>query len=207
MEKLLYILRHGETDHNLYGIVQGRSIDSHLNETGRLQATSFYHEYKHIDFDCLYASSQTRSLQTISLFERQDLPILRDPRIDEICWGEHEGKSGDPELMLKYNRIIASWSQGNYYDKPDGGESAYELGCRIQSFLDDLMYLPFKKALIATHGRTLRAMMCLIRQQPLSKMETIGHQNTCLYIVGWNKQNWQIVCENNCDHLVQKMGI
>ncbi|MBK9109188.1 MAG: histidine phosphatase family protein [Saprospiraceae bacterium] len=207
MEKLLYILRHGETDYNLSGIVQGRSINSHLNETGRKQAEAFYNEYKDVAFDGFWASSQIRTYQTIAAFESTGLPIIRDHRIDEICWGEHEGKCGDPDLMLKYNRIIQSWSLGNYHDKPDGGESAYELGQRIQSFLNDLQLVDFKKALVATHGRTLRAMMCLIRKQPLSLMETIGHQNTCLYIVGWYDQEWQIVCENNCDHLAQNIGI
>ncbi|MBK8956102.1 MAG: histidine phosphatase family protein [Saprospiraceae bacterium] len=207
MDKLLYILRHGETDYNLSGIVQGRSINSHLNETGNSQALSFFNEYKHITFDRLWASTQVRTYQTIAAFEREDLSVVRDERIDEICWGEHEGKCGEPELMEKYHRIIRSWSNGIYSDKPEGGESAWDLGVRIQSFLDHVQAENFTTALIATHGRTLRAMMCLIGSQPLSSMEMIGHQNTCLYIVGWNRRGWKILSENNCDHLQPKILI
>ncbi len=36
--KHLYIVRHGETDFNLKGIIQGRLIDADLNETGQNQA-------------------------------------------------------------------------------------------------------------------------------------------------------------------------
>jgi probable phosphoglycerate mutase len=44
-----FIIRHGETDFNLQGIVQGRGVDPSLNETGRRQANQFYEYYKNED--------------------------------------------------------------------------------------------------------------------------------------------------------------
>ena len=35
MEKWIYIIRHGETDYNKAGMVQGSGIDSDLNDLGR----------------------------------------------------------------------------------------------------------------------------------------------------------------------------
>jgi broad specificity phosphatase PhoE len=46
MDKELYIIRHGETDLNKQGIVQGRGINSDLNDTGRAQAAAFFKMYK-----------------------------------------------------------------------------------------------------------------------------------------------------------------
>ena len=40
--KEIYIIRHGETELNRLGIVQGRGVDSDLNDTGRAQAEAFY---------------------------------------------------------------------------------------------------------------------------------------------------------------------
>lgn len=203
--KKLYILRHGETDQNLRGIVQGRGINSILNETGIRQAQAFYHQYKNISFDHIRCSSQLRSYQTIQHFDSCELPILKDPRLDEIGWGEHEGKAGDPELMDKYYRIIQSWSNGNYHDAAHEGESAHALSLRLHSFLDDIYKLEFTNALICTHGRTLRAMICLLKKQELMHMEKVSHSNTGLYVAEFKDSAWQIVTENDCKHLTKSI--
>ncbi len=202
-KKHIYIVRHGETDQNRLGIVQGRGIDSHLNETGLWQAKAFFHHYNSIDFERIYCSSQLRSYQTIQNFVNDTRILHKDERIDEINWGEHEGKAGDEELMLKYDRIIQSWSNGNYHDRADGGESALDLFIRLQGFFIDLHEAEFNTALICTHGRTLRVLICLIKELPLSFMEQIKHQNTGLYQAIYHQGSWDVVLENDCSHLIQ----
>lgn len=201
MEKEVFFLRHGQTDHNLRRIVQGRGVDTRLNEAGLEQAKLFHEYYEHHNFDRLYCSSQIRAFQTIQFFESSELKILRDDRIDEINWGEHEGKSGGADLMDKYYRIIESWSNGHYLDKAIGGESAEELAVRISQFLRDLENDRFNKALVCTHGRTLRALMCILKKQPLSHMEKIEHHNTGLYHTKFNGFQWQVLKENDLRHL------
>ena len=51
MKKTFYFIRHGQTDLNLKGIVQGRGVDSPLNDNGFKQAQAFYDAYKDIPFD------------------------------------------------------------------------------------------------------------------------------------------------------------
>ncbi|MBK7465356.1 MAG: histidine phosphatase family protein [Saprospiraceae bacterium] len=96
MEKKLYILRHGETNENKAGIVQGQGIDSSLNELGLWQSLQFYNQYKSITFDKIITSGLRRSYQTLQHFETTENEIQRDTRINEISWGEHEGKAGEP---------------------------------------------------------------------------------------------------------------
>ena len=50
MPKEIYIIRHGETDYNRQGIVQGQGVDTSLNDLGRRQASAFFEHYRHIDF-------------------------------------------------------------------------------------------------------------------------------------------------------------
>jgi len=45
LKKTIYIIRHGETDLNRLGIVQGRGMDTSLNEKGLEQAEAFYQAY------------------------------------------------------------------------------------------------------------------------------------------------------------------
>ena len=59
--KELFILRHGETNQNLNGIVQGSGIDSDLNHSGFAQCAAFFEKYKHHEFDLIIASQLKRS--------------------------------------------------------------------------------------------------------------------------------------------------
>ena len=104
--KQLYILRHGETDHNKLGIVQGSGVDAPLNETCRMQAMAFYEKYRELDFNLLICSALQRSYQTIEPFTAHGIPLERYPEINEINWGEHEGKKGDPQLIEDYRKVV-----------------------------------------------------------------------------------------------------
>lgn len=199
--KEIFLIRHGETDCNLKGIVQGSGIDSELNEAGWNQSQAFYHHYKHEAFDLIVSSTQLRSMQTIEPFITEGIQWFKDERIREISWGEHEGKSGEPELMEKYFRIISEWSSGRYDARPNLGESAEELGFRTGSFLNELLQRNEQKILVCTHGRTLRALICQILNRPLSDMEQIAQSNTGLYRCIWNGSQWNVLKKNCNAHL------
>lgn len=202
MKQHIYILRHGETAENKAGIVQGQGIDSNLNALGIQQAELFYKKYQEVKFDYIICSAQKRSYQTIQKFETVNQKIYRDDRINEISWGEHEGKAGEPELLEKYYKVIHEWQNENYHAASIGAESAYQLESRLEDFLSDLKLRTESKILICTHGRTLRAMVCLLTNQKLSNMESIPHANTGLYVFEKESNNWTIVEVNNTSHLI-----
>ena len=93
-EKNIYIVRHGQTDFNLKGIVQGRGVDSSLNETGFRQAQLLFEKYKDIPFDNILTSTLRRTHQTVSPFAEIGLHHTPKVALDEISWGicvcEHE---------------------------------------------------------------------------------------------------------------------
>lgn len=199
--KEIYILRHGETEQNVQGIVQGSGINSSLNKNGLSQAKEFYQYYSEIDFDLIIVSNLIRTHQTISHFINERIPLIVDDRIREISWGEHEGKASEPELMEKYYKIIHSWQSGDLEVGPKNGESAKQMQDRLILFIKDLENKPFERALICTHGRTLRALICLLKNWPLSRMEEILHSNTGLYHGIFQNHKWNILVENNLTHL------
>ena len=49
-KKTIYLIRHGETDFNRQGIVQGSGVDSDLNELGLAQAEAFFPELPRYQF-------------------------------------------------------------------------------------------------------------------------------------------------------------
>ena len=54
MEKEIFIIRHGETDFNQLGIVQGKGVNSSINAKGTQQAQAFFEAYSNETFEKIY---------------------------------------------------------------------------------------------------------------------------------------------------------
>lgn len=201
MKKQIYVIRHGQTDYNVRQVVQGRGINSDLNETGIKQAQMFYQKYKHIPFDTVYTSSLKRTQQTVQYFFESIKHIQRH-EIDEIDWGVFEGVEHHPSLHEKYYGIIESWKLNNLDNKIEGGESANELKNRIMPFYEEIISNSEENILVCTHGRTLRVLMCLFMNVPISEMDNFKHENTCLYQLSLNGKICEIIKANDLSHLV-----
>ena len=78
IQKTLYIIRHGQTDFNKQGIIQGRGINTDLNETGRKQGAAFFNAYKDIPFDKIYISELKRTQQTVQQFIDLGIPYQKE---------------------------------------------------------------------------------------------------------------------------------
>lgn len=199
--KEIYLIRHGQTDYNLKGIVQGRGINSHLNETGRKQAFHFYDYYKHISFDAVYTSTLIRTQQTVQHFLDSGYQHVIREELDEIDWGIFEGVEHNGDLQETYYKIMDLWSEGHIHVKIEGGESAHELQQRQQPFIDDLPSIAHERILVCSHGRAIRALLCGILGQPISHMDRFKHDNTCLYKLSWRNGVYNIDIENDLSHL------
>src|SRR5690606_39610306 len=112
LEKILYIIRHGQTDLNLKGIVQGRGVNSPLNEMGKMQAQAFYNRYRDEHFDKIYTSTLLRTHQTVAHFVQDGIPMEQLKGLDEIGWGIYEGKEQTPEIMEGFSTLISRWRNG-----------------------------------------------------------------------------------------------
>jgi broad specificity phosphatase PhoE len=202
MRKELYIIRHGETDLNKQGIVQGRGIDSDLNDTGRAQAAAFYQMYQDVPFDKVYTSALKRTHQTVKGFIDAGLAWQQLPGLDELAWGEWEGKANDEAAITAFKGMMESWQAGDYDAHFEGGESPNDVIARqkealsiIESAKDE------QRILICMHGRAMRLFLCLLMGKPLSEMTDFPHLNTTLYKVIQTDQQFAIAEFNNTDHL------
>ena len=153
MDKTIYFIRHGETDFNQKGIIQGSGVDSDLNEKGREQAQAFFDYYKNVDFDLLICSALKRSYQTIAPFIELGIPLKRFAEINEMNWGIFEGKPHSPEMKAIYADMISQWGTGNFDARIEAGESARELSDRLIAFLEVLKKMPEKKKLETLHQK------------------------------------------------------
>lgn len=201
MDKLIYIIRHGQTDHNRLKIIQGSGVDSNLNEIGRIQRMQFFDHYKDkVSFEKVIHSALKRTKQTVKPWLEIGIPSYGDARINEMSWGDYEGQKGSPELSTEYNQVVQSWSIGNYDARLRGAESAQELYDRLANFLYDLKARKEKTILVCSHGRALRCLMCLINGQHLREMKNYSHSNTGLYLIKQTEEQFSMLTINDLAH-------
>jgi probable phosphoglycerate mutase len=61
---------------------------------------------------------------------------------------------------------------------------------------------PAKNLLVCTHGRTMRALVTLMKNKELAQMEDTKHANTGCYIVRLQNNHFIFDVENSISHLV-----
>ncbi|MDX2001627.1 MAG: histidine phosphatase family protein [Chitinophagales bacterium] len=198
----IYLIRHGETEQNRNNIIQGRGIDSVLNETGIRQAWAFYEHYKHLDFDHILTSTLQRTQQTVGPFLQNGYNHTAHWQLDEINWGYHEGKAPTPMLTEEYKMLLDSWRAGQLHLSIPQGESPLDLQNRQLDFIENILPQYEGRILICTHGRAMRIMLCTLLQNNLCLMDDFPHKNLSLYIVKGNGNGrYELAGFNLLDHL------
>jgi len=203
-KKTIYLIRHGQTDYNLRGIVQGSGLDSVLNDEGHQQAKLFYQAYHHIPFEKIYVSQLQRTHQSVAPFATNGHSLTILPDLNEINWGILEGQEPTPESYQHFLNISKRWKNGDYDAACENGESAMSMYKRQISALDIIHSENHSPILICMHGRAIRSFLCLLTQTPLSQMDNFGHENLCLYILEEDPkvpQKYNITLSNCTKHL------
>jgi broad specificity phosphatase PhoE len=200
--KKIYLIRHGQTDYNLKGIVQGSGVDSSLNTTGLAQSNAFYASFKHLKFDKVYTSKLKRSIQSVQGFLNDGIKHLALSDLNEISWGNREGVEISPEEDAYYHQVIKSWQEGKTNLPIEGGESPEEVQIRQKDGLAQILSnTDEENILICMHGRAMRILLCTILNYPLQCMDLFEHQNLCLYQLNYTGKMFTIEKFNDISHL------
>jgi probable phosphoglycerate mutase len=203
--KTIYLIRHGQTDFNKMGIVQGCGVDTDLNETGLWQAQRFFEAYSHLSFDPIFVSQLKRTHQTVAPFVENNNTVKKIvPELDEINWGVMEGLVPTPESSARFHAMVASWRTGNLHEAVEGGETPLALFERQNLGLETIeAHISDKPALVCMHGRAMRSFLCLMTGHPLHLMDDFEHNNVCLYVLQkqLHESHYRIVLHNCTAHL------
>ena len=133
------ILRHGTTELNKQGMIQGSNVDPDLSKEGRAYAEKAAKNFDPSQFDAVYASPLKRAQQTARIFVGDKTPIITDKRIEELSYGSWDGKSS---LEYRKKHPDAFNSKGlindNIYKYASDVEKREDFRKRIAAFFDDL---------------------------------------------------------------------
>ena len=169
---LLYYVRHGLTDWNIAGRLQGHR-DIPLNQTGRTQAVRCGEilrdllardgcSISHFDY---VSSPLSRARETMEIV-RTTLGIPPtgygiEPRLTEISFGEWEGLTY-AEVMQREPDIVARREADKWEFLPPGGENYRQLALRVGAWYAALR----RDTVVCAHGGTGRALVAVLGIAP-----------------------------------------
>lgn len=139
----IYLVRHGETDWNKKGLIQGHT-DIPLNSEGINQAGILKDKLNHITFDEVYSSDLSRSKKTAEIIALEHKLIVQTTKVlRERRYGSFEGKS-----FKELKKVMA------------GVEPDKVVTQRLITFLREVSVAnPNKKILVVSHGGAMRMVL------------------------------------------------
>ncbi len=192
---IIYLMRHGETDWNKCGRLQGQS-DIPLNQCGINLAVRTAESLKDIRFEAAFSSPLKRALVTArTVIGDRNVTVWTDDRLKEIHFGTYEGKSfgeGQPNAIHPLARPES-------YVPVGGGETIGEAKARARSFLEDRI-LPLEgqadTILIVAHGAINRCILNMIADIPDRDFWKISLPNCAVSILSLEEGQFRILEES-----------
>ncbi|XP_040894410.1 probable fructose-2,6-bisphosphatase TIGAR A [Toxotes jaculatrix] len=135
----LTLVRHGETQYNKEGLLQGQAIDSPLSETGLQQAEAAGRYLKDVKFSNVFVSDMLRAQQTAKTIMKRNsscsgLQMMSDPLLKEKSFGIAEGgRVQDLKEMAK----AAGQSFPGF--TPPNGETQEQVKERVKEFMEKML--------------------------------------------------------------------
>ncbi|XP_037930903.1 6-phosphofructo-2-kinase/fructose-2,6-bisphosphatase 1 isoform X2 [Teleopsis dalmanni] len=149
--RTIYLTRHGESDHNLKGLIGG---DSNLSERGRLygQALSSYIEKQQIDGLRVWTSWMKRAIQTVAGIKA---PQERWKALNEIDAGHCEEMTYE-QIKEKYPEEFKARDLNKFAYRYPRGESYEDLVARLEPVIMELERQG--NVLVVSHQAVLRCL-------------------------------------------------
>jgi broad specificity phosphatase PhoE len=188
----LYFIRHGETDWNAQGRLQGQR-DIPLNAKGRGQARTAGEilrlhapHFAKLDY---WASPLLRTRETMEIARNAlglNAPYKTDDRLKELAFGQWEGLTW-PEVKAKTPGLALSREQDKWHTSPPEGENYVRVCARVQDFLTLLKH----ESVVVAHGGIGRVLFHLLGG--MGQKEAVGTHVEQGVIYSFNKGKFDIL--------------
>ena len=165
MERLLVLVRHGQSEWNLKNLFTGWK-DPDLTDQGVEEARTAGRTLKEmkLEFDEAFTSDLSRAQRTLDLMQEEmgtDLPVTRDQALNERDYGDLTGMNKDEARKEFGEEQVHIWRR-SYDVPPPGGESLKMTAERVLPYFDKEILprvLSGKRILVSAHGNSLRALI------------------------------------------------
>lgn len=197
-----YVIRHGETEANRNGILQGH-LDVPLSEKGRRQAQIVAGALSRVRFDSVYSSDLSRAKETAqAIMDGRSCSLVLDRRLREIDLGMLSGLTSE-EAHKRFPLYREQMRKDPYNVRRPGGESRADLRERVSRALDDVYEWNMDKkdaqVCLVSHGGVINAMFSIVSSQ--SEWPAFSVANCSVTVLRRDDKGWRIAKTNDCSHL------
>src|SRR5215216_7045171 len=169
MNRLLVLVRHGQSDWNLKNLFTGWK-DPGLTQQGIAEAGAAGEELRQRGywFDVAFTSDLKRAQHTLDIMldklGQKDLPIIKDKALNERDYGELTGLNKDDARKRWGEEQVHIWRR-SFDIAPPGGESLKDTAARVLPYYIQEMLprvLRGERVLVSAHGNSLRALVMVL---------------------------------------------
>ncbi|PJJ53988.1 putative phosphoglycerate mutase [Mumia flava] len=193
MSRQIVVWRHGQTDWNLQGRLQGQT-DVPLNATGRTQARTAAARLASLRPSRIVTSDLARAASTAAELGRLcGLEPEPDRRLREVAFGDREGLTRE-EMRTRYPEIEAMFREGREV-VVDGAETYDAAAERFTESLVDVAGRTGagETSVVVAHGGVIRVGLCRFVGLPREHWRTFGgFANCCWAVLSERGPRWQI---------------
>lgn len=166
MERLLVLVRHGQSEWNLKNLFTGWK-NPDLTEQGVSEAKNAGVQLKDmkLEFDLAYTSDLMRAQKTLELIlaelGQEDLPTVKNQALNERDYGDITGMNKD-EAREKFGEEQVHIWRRSYDVPPPGGESLKMTAERVLPYFNEEILpevMSGKRVIVAAHGNSLRSLI------------------------------------------------
>ena len=173
----IYLIRHGETDWNQAGLLQGQT-DIALNAQGLEQAREAAERLKEVPFEIAFCSPLIRAKRTAeTIIGDRKITLTTDERLRELNFGPWEGV----DIRTIKDAASQPFTNPGSYIPPEGAESFAQLYKRSGEFVDQVL-LPlegiYETVLVVAHGGVNRSILNPILNIPVDDFWRM-HMGNC----------------------------
>ena len=158
-ERILFLFRHGETDWNREGRLQGHT-DTPLNATGLVQARALAEKLRPHRLDVVVSSDLSRARTTAQIVaEAAGVPLFTEPGLREVDVGAAEGLLWADAKTRFGEGLTERWYSDGDVAFP-GGETGLATRMRGLAGLRRFTALHhYRRIAVSTHGAMVRQLM------------------------------------------------
>jgi len=166
----LFLLRHAEVEAR-YQRIFGGQIDMNLSPRGHEQAAALAKHLGNHTFDAIYASPMKRVQQTlapVAAGRKQEPIVLAGLR--EVHFGDWTGL-GWEEVKARYNVSAFQWLEKLEQAAIPNAECGKTFRARVEPCVEQILRdHPGQRVAVVCHGGTIRMILSIMLEMPLSKM-------------------------------------
>ena len=198
----LFLIRHGETDHNKNGLALGRA-DVPLNERGRWQVQRLAEALRGEPIDAIYSSPLQRALDTArAIAETRGLSVTVAPGLIEMDIGEAEGLTF-AEVRSRYPGLLERWVSSSGVGHPmPGGERFLDVQERAWPAIEGLRQRHSEATVaVVSHNFVILSILVKALGLELAQFRRLRHAVAAISVLDLREDRTLVVRLNDTCHL------